>query len=63
MIQIVQNVLRVISWIRSCKMIVFNVKPHVEIVLLQKTAQHVILQASNGTTLKIPAHNVQKVNS
>ena len=49
MIQIVMNVLRVIS--RVTIMIVNHVKPHVTIVLLQKTVQHVILPTINGMML------------
>jgi len=64
LIQIVQNVSRVISLKKLMgSIIVFNVKTHVQNVLLQKTVQHVILQASNGTTLKKPVQDVLKVVS
>jgi sporulation protein YlmC with PRC-barrel domain len=64
LLQIVFNVRRVIS-LKCTRMaiIVLNVKKHVHNVLLHKTAKDVLPSNGNGTALKIPAHNVQKINS
>jgi hypothetical protein len=53
--------LRVIS--RVTIMIVNHVKPHVTIVLLQKTVQHVILPTMYGTMINKPVQDVLKVVS
>ena len=64
LLQIVFNVRRVISLMKlKVAMIVLNVKKHVHNVLLLKTAKDVLPSNGNGTALKIPAHNVQKINS